>query len=186
MANGLKTKVTTNVVLDYAAWHHYLYRADGRQAVTMRWDSGVCDVCEQVVQSSCNLFGLKLKASHQIQDLILSAGAGVLATNASRNAGNVKNCVFALNICIVRPVEAIQRDGLALAAVVLNRGLGDQAPASNLADLRMLVDAPVTVLDAIDPHDPQRLADAGALLWRAVREPVLQRGTVGAATENER
>ena len=83
-------------------------------------------------------------------------------------------------------VEAIQRDGLALAAVVLNRGLGDQAPPSNLADLRMLVDAPVTVLDAIDPHDPQRLADAGALLWRAVREPVLQRGTVGAATENER
>ena len=62
-----------------------------------------------MVQSSCNLFGHKLKASHQIQDLILTAGAGVLATNASRNAGNVNNCVFAINICIARPVEAIQR-----------------------------------------------------------------------------
>jgi dethiobiotin synthetase len=62
-------------------------------------------------------------------------------------------------------VEAIRRDGLTVAGVVLNRlpGGGDDASrASNLEDLRALLDVPIATLPALDPDDHEALARAGA------------------------
>ena len=62
-------------------------------------------------------------------------------------------------------VEAIRRDGLPIAGVILNRGLGDTSPpgAANLADLAALLAQPVVPLGATSPSG---MAAAGAQLWK--------------------
>ena len=76
--------------------------------------------------------------------------------------------------------EAVRRDGLTVAAVVLNRGaapaLGrephDPSRAWNEADLRALLDAPVVTFDRLptggEAADDDVVAAAGAAVWRVI------------------
>lgn len=65
-------------------------------------------------------------------------------------------------------LEAIRRDGFQVAGVVLNRIPGHRPPASNRADLELLVDLPVAVLDPLDPSDPRARDRAGRILGRTL------------------
>lgn len=77
-------------------------------------------------------------------------------------------------------VEAVRADGLRVAAVILNRGVGDPAdPArrTNLDDLRLLLDVPVLVLPTVDPTDRAALAAAGAALLDGIDRVVASPST---------
>ena len=67
-------------------------------------------------------------------------------------------------------VEAIQRDGFTVAAVVLNSGACevDASHLSNRDDLVDLVDVPILDLGRIDPADAASRARRGQELWRGL------------------
>ncbi|MEZ4236667.1 MAG: dethiobiotin synthase [Myxococcota bacterium] len=102
-----------------------------------------------------------------VRDLARAAGGPVVIVAPDR--------VGVLNHALLT-VDAVRRDGLAVAGVVLNRGASppDAGRPHNLADLRDLLDVPVVPVERIAPDDP----DAA----RAAGEAVL-RGIVGAVGE---
>ena len=66
-------------------------------------------------------------------------------------------------------VEAVRADGLRVAAVVLNRGVPEDASRrSNLDDLEALLDVPVVPLPRIELEDPAALDQAGAAILRVI------------------
>lgn len=70
-------------------------------------------------------------------------------------------------------VEAITRDGFDVLGVVLNQGMvraDDVSTASNLDDLRALLDVPVVPLPHVgdQPDHPPPWADVGHALWRGL------------------
>lgn len=102
-----------------------------------------------------------LRADHvryEVRDLARATGGRVVVVAADR-LGVINHTRLT--------VEAVRADGLNLAGVVLNRGVGDasEARSSNLDDLRLLIDVPVAVLEALDVGDPAAREAAGAGLW---------------------
>jgi len=75
-------------------------------------------------------------------------------------------------------VEAIRADGAQVVGVVLNRMPGgspsDVSRASNLADLRDLLDVPVVAFPAIDVTDPDALRSAGQAALSALPMRILR------------
>jgi len=99
-----------------------------------------------------------------VVDLARAVAAPVLVVAADR--------LGVLNHTLLT-VEAVRRDGLAVAGVVLNRGAGanaeDASLPHNLDDLRELLDVPVAALDPL-PDGPAAypggdLARALGMLW---------------------
>ena len=66
-------------------------------------------------------------------------------------------------------VEAVRADGLAVAAVVLNRGVpADDSRRTNLDDLSALAGVPVVPFPAVDLGDERAVRNAGAALLRVI------------------
>ena len=72
-------------------------------------------------------------------------------------------------------VQAVRNDGLEVAAVVLNGGAprdrDDKSPATNAADLRLLLDVPVVCIGHIELSSRSALARAGHEAWRGMTAP---------------
>lgn len=95
---------------------------------------------------------------YEVPDLARATGGRVIVVAADR-LGVINHARLT--------VEAVRGDGLEVAGLVLNRGTapGSEARATNLADLRLLLDLPVAVLEALDPRDARAREAAGARLW---------------------
>ncbi len=101
---------------------------------------------------------LSLSPRVDVADLARWTGGSILVVAADR--------LGVLNHTLLT-VEAIRRQGLRVAGVVLNRGAspdGDSSCRTNRADLLLLLDVPVTVLGPIDVTDPAVRIAAGRTL----------------------
>lgn len=75
-------------------------------------------------------------------------------------------------------LEAIRRDGFEVLGVVLNRFGEEEPPASNLQDLRLLLDVPVLPMGPLDPWDPTAREQAGEALLMGLLAGSDMRATV--------
>jgi dethiobiotin synthetase len=94
----------------------------------------------------------------ELRDIVPSSSVIVVAANRLGVLNHVR-----------LTVDAVQRDGFAVAGVVLSDAAPpDASTDGNAADLRALLAVPVVRLPKIHPADPTALARAGSDLWASL------------------
>jgi dethiobiotin synthetase len=124
-----------------------------------RWASALS--ADTVLLEGAGGWRVPLAPGFDVADLARGFGAPVIVVAADR--------LGVLNHTRLT-VEAIARDGLAIAGIVLvrRRSIADRDPSirSNEEDLRQLLGVPVAVLGEVDPWSRSQRIAVGLALWR--------------------